>query len=212
MYLHAVLGDMLQNAEEVFIVAGIGFAEELILGGLKPARRYFQISHNVSVTLIRTTAAAKKMSSNENLSNRRKFQVSFLLHLTPVCSSDRGFFFWNMEPFSGAASSLLTLKRKKVSNSVPRVLCLFSTVQWGIISTRTNHLCRSVVAQWAPSKSIRTRKARTRCCAALKQHQRPDCNEAGTNQAKPLPASIDQHNWNWHVDISMYNQLDMTLL
>ena len=144
MYLHAVLGDMLQNAEEVFIVAGIGFAEELIPGGLK---RYFQISHNISVTLIRTTAAAKKMSSNENLSNRRKFQVSFLLHLTPVCSSDRGFFFWNMEPFSGAASSLLTLKRKKVSNSVPRVLCLFSTVQWGIISTRTNHLCRSVVAQ-----------------------------------------------------------------
>ena len=33
MYLHAVLGDMLQNAEEVFIVAGIGFAEELIPGG-----------------------------------------------------------------------------------------------------------------------------------------------------------------------------------
>lgn len=67
MYLHAVLGDMLQNAEEVFIVAGIGFAEELIPGGLK---RYFQISHNVSVTLIRTTAAAKKcQASNKNLSN-----------------------------------------------------------------------------------------------------------------------------------------------
>ena len=83
---------------------------------------------------------------------------------------------WNHFP-----PSKKPFEEEKSSEAAPR----FCPAWWGLnwMWSEKYHLCCSVAAQWASSKSIRARKApsKTPCCAVqprLKQHQRPDCNEA----------------------------------
>ena len=173
-------------------------------GGLKLARPYFQITHNVHVTIIRNIASAEIVKQAKP--STTKNHISLILDWHLVCS-------WTLVLTSSLSKQC---PYPLPSKPFQRIKKFSSGIDTPVFYS-TEGAQRNVVGkegsvagqQWASSKSIPARKAAAKphlplAVPRLAQHQRPNCNEAGdqpTNQLSHCQLALTNNTSNWNISI-----------